>query len=211
VAGGCRRGLRLGPLDPIGTTQGSGRNDDLSGLATAPRQERQKLPPPEPIRPQQLPPQSAPDRRVTQVTDTWPVFLAVVLPVCLLSWLVGIPLTKVGRRALRRRRTGAAAVMAAWLEVRDRLRDHGVAVGRDMTLRDVALAAGDVLPSRQTLHAIRRLGALVDTAAWSGVPVGGRAAGEAWREAGGCRDLAHRSVSARLAGAVSYRSLRSPR
>jgi len=113
---------------------------------------------------------------------------------------------------LRRRRTGAAAVLAAWLEARDRLRDHGVAVGRSMTARDVALAASDVIPGRQTVHAIRLLGAMVDAALWSGLPVGRRAANEAWRAAGTVRrELADRSLTSRLAGALTYRSLRSPR
>jgi hypothetical protein len=198
------------PLDPVGTSRGSGSANDPSGLAAGKSKARQNPAPAEPIRPQVPPP--AASQRATRLPDAWPTLLVAVLLACLLGWLAGVPLVKGVRRAVRRRRTGAAAVLAAWLEARDRLRDHGVAVGRDMTARDVAVAAVDVVPSRQTVHAIRRLGALVDTALWSGVPVSRRAANEAWREAGAVRqDLAGRSAVARLVGTVGLRSLRSLR
>jgi hypothetical protein len=66
-------------------------------------------------------------------------------------------------------------VAGAWLEARDRLRDHGVRAGEAMTVRDLAAVAGDdVGPG------LRRLAECVDVARWSGAQVPPSAADEAW-------------------------------
>ncbi len=205
------RGVGWVPLDPRGVARGAGINNDPSGLVAATSQARRKVQVSGGISPRQvLPPPPKPGRGA-RLPAGWLQLLAGLSLACLLSWLIGVPLAKTTRRALRRRRTGSAAVLAAWLEARDGLRDHGVPVALDMTVRDVAVAAGTVVPSRQTVHALRRLGALVDTALWSGLPVGRGAVDDAWQVTGAVRhDLAGRSIVARLVGALALRSLRSP-
>jgi len=200
------------PLDPRGTTRGPGNAAAGSALAAATLQARQQLPPPEQIGPQRLPASRPPGPRPLGSAGQWPVVLGASALAGLLGWLLGIPLVKATRHRMRRRRSGRAGVLAAWLEARDRLRDHGVAVGRGMTVRDVGHAARPLRPSRPAVHALHRLAGLVDASLWSGEAVGPAAADDAWQSAGTVRrDLARRSVVARVSGALSTRSLRAPR
>jgi hypothetical protein len=128
-----------------------------------------------------------------------------------LGWLIIVPVIKGVRNGVRRRRIGNAAVVAAWLETRDRLRDHGVVVEPGMTIRDVGQASQGLI-SRSAQHAIEQLGTLVDVALWSGSSVSGRTIDIAWQACDAVRhSLTARPISERLAAAVGLRSLRSPR
>lgn len=87
-------------------------------------------------------------------SDWWVVLLVVVVALAL-AWIVGVPLAKLLRQQ-RRRRHGS---IAAWAEIRDLLRDHGVVVRPAMTPRDLARATqGDVS------RAIARLAPCLDAA-----------------------------------------------
>jgi hypothetical protein len=210
------------PLDPSGTARGAGRPDDQPGLAEATDQARNRLPPPDDIGPPAptptLPPglrpgpAAAPAQTVQRRSlDGFFAVVAAAALACLLAWLLGVPVAKSTRRALRRRRTGAAGVLAAWFEARDRLRDHGVAVEPGMTVRDVAIVASHEVIDTRAARAIVRLGALLDVVLWSGAAVDARFADDAWRASGEVRhSLARRPITARLLAAVTLRGLLRP-
>jgi hypothetical protein len=123
----------------------------------------------------------------------------------LAGWLLGVPGWKWVRR--RRRRTGApaAAVVGAWLEVRDCLRDSGVVVSEAMTPRDLAAVAA---PHGASL---RRLGECVDLALWSGGAVEQAVASAAWRNVAEVRArLREQPLRRRLRAALTPRGLRPP-
>lgn len=58
-----------------------------------------------------------------------------------LAWLAGVPSAKWVRARMRRRQPGSAAVLGAWLEARDRLREHRVRLTAGMTPLELAAAA----------------------------------------------------------------------
>jgi hypothetical protein len=82
------------------------------------------------------------------------------------------------RRTRRRRSTGAAGVVAAWAEVRDLLRSHGMVITSGMTARDVAAICDRNGPP--VGEHVRVLAVLLDSALWSGGALQGGAVEAAW-------------------------------
>jgi transglutaminase-like putative cysteine protease len=198
------------PLDPTGSEQDARAGQNAPPLASATNRARAHLPPPDRPRPKSPP---SPTPRVSGTPDRpssrLPTTNAVIALVAAAAiWLAGIPLVKELRGGSRRRRHGNAAVISAWLETRDRLRDHGIPIGRGMTVRDVALASR-TLSSRATDQAINQLRVLVDAALWSGSAVGERGIYAAWQACDVVRrSLSHRPVRERITAAIRPRGLR---
>ena len=121
--------------------------------------------------------------------------------------VLGAPLVKRARRIRRRRAAGTGAVVGAWLEVRDRLRDHGVAATTDMTVRDLRRPAAALLNGSG--GELERLARCVDEALWSGtVAPHGELTVRAWAAEKAIRGaLAERGPRARLRAATRYRGL----
>ncbi|GAA4698718.1 transglutaminase-like domain-containing protein [Phytohabitans rumicis] len=200
-------GIGWVPLDPSGTASAGGATAG-SGLAAMTAQARSRLPAPEDLRD---PPVSQPrpgGARGGAGSLPWAYLLGV--PVALAAvWLLGVPAAKAGRTWRRRRRPGPGAVVGAWEEVRDRLREHGVAVSAGMTVRDLGTAAAAVT-DQATVDGIGRLGATVDRALWAAAP-GQRDGLEAWAAVRAVRrGLARRGWRARLRAGLDPRSLLPP-
>jgi len=121
--------------------------------------------------------------------------------------VLGAPLAKRVRRIRRRRAGGSGAVVGAWLEVRDRLRDHGVAATTDMTVRDLRRPAAALLNGSG--GELERLARCVDEALWSGTgDAHGGLTVRAWAAEKAIRGaLAGRGLRARLRAATRYRGL----
>ncbi len=194
------------PLDPAGAaTRGAGKD---SGLTAAAQKARERLP----AVPQDPPVGPGPGQQAAPDEERRPFpFLATAVPVAvlLLGWLTGVPVAKWVRARGRRRKPGSAAVHGAWLEARDRLREHRVPVTAGMTPLEVAAAAATAgLPV--TADGMRRLASTVDFAMWSGVTPGAQARDDAWAAVRAVRrGLRARGFVARLRAAVDPRTLRS--
>ncbi|MCM4081115.1 transglutaminase family protein [Paractinoplanes hotanensis] len=186
------------PLDPTGQASATGVR--ISGPAAAAQQAR-SAPPPGAVA--ATPPTAvAAPRPAAETSRRWSLWL-LLTPVGLLAGPAVVPLLWVARARLRRRRTGAPGVLAAAQEVRDRLRAYGVTVSPALTLRDLAEAA----PAPRAAG-LRRLGAVVDRAVWSGDEVGPADVDEAWAAVRVVRrDLADQGVRDRLRAAAGPRSL----
>ncbi|WP_326549382.1 DUF3488 and transglutaminase-like domain-containing protein [Micromonospora sp. NBC_01813] len=196
------------PLDPGGaaTDGGAARG---GGLAAVTAQARARLPAPENIEnpPVAEPRPTGPGRALPTISPPWTVLLAAVAALAV-GWLIGVPTAKAGRAWRRRRRPGTAAVVGAWAEARDRLREHGVAVSPAMTVRDLAAAAAPVT-SPATVDALRRLAVAVDGALWSSPASPGTE--QAWAAVRAVRrGLARRGMRARLRAGLDPRSLLRP-
>ncbi|MGI5212325.1 transglutaminase TgpA family protein [Plantactinospora sp. CA-290183] len=200
------------PLDPSGTAS-AGSTAAGGGLAALTAQVRDRLPATDELRdPPVAPPTRASDGGGPALdlgTPQWTLLLG--LPVLLLAgWLLGVPATRAGRTWRRRRRPGPGAVVGAWEEVRDRLRGHGVPVSAGMTVRDLAAEAGPVT-GPGTAEELRRLGAVVDRALWSGAAPTGEDVRQAWDTVRAVRrGLARRGWRARLRALFDPRTLRPP-
>jgi protein-glutamine gamma-glutamyltransferase len=121
--------------------------------------------------------------------------------------LLATPLVKAVRRRRRRRAVAAAGVVGAWQEVRDRLSEHGAAVGPVLTPRDVAVGV-DPLLGGAAAGQLRRLGHCLDLALWSGDAVPAAVVAEAWSACDAIRrGLRRRPWRARLRAAVDVGSL----
>lgn len=209
------RGMGWIPLDPSGTRQQGTGTVDPTSLAAATAQARASLPPPDssPIPPTDRSPAVESHTAAADGVDgsRWVFVAGLVALAALLGWLFGVPLAKGARTRARRRRTGPDGVLAAWLEARDRLRDHGVTASPDMTQRDLVRAGRDIVdPVAQ--DALAKLVAIVDTALWSGAAVPGGLTEFAWHESDTVRaGLSRRSIAARAVAAVDPRGLRSVR
>jgi transglutaminase-like putative cysteine protease len=195
------------PLDPSGAAS-AGAATPGGGLAAVTAQARSRLPAPEDLRD---PPVARPGPRGPRGGDAPPWATLLGVPAVLLAvWLLGVPAAKAGRAWRRRRRPGTGAVVGAWEEVRDRLREHGVAVSAGMTVRDLAAAAAS-LTDQATVDGLRRLRSTVDSALWSAAvpePAHGR---EAWSAVRAVRrGLARRGWRARLRAGLDPRSLLPP-
>ena len=205
-------GMGWVPLDPTGGARENPRNTPPTTQATdAARQQTDQG---SVNVPQQAPPAPGPPAASPRTSDgssVVPWSVAAVLLGLLLLWLVGVPVAKEIRRLRRRRAPGAARVVGAWLDTRDRLRDSGVRTTPGMTVRDVAE------PSRAVLNGasgeLEKLARCVDEAVWSGArDVDPRLVDDAWSAATTIRRaLAHRPVLQRIGAAVGVRGLRSPR
>ncbi|MFC4950844.1 transglutaminaseTgpA domain-containing protein [Pseudonocardia sp. GCM10023141] len=199
------------PLDPTGGARENPQNSPPTTQATdAARQQAQQgvgtSTQPGPAAAPRAQPQAGPSNAPWTALQI--IGLAIVA--ALLAWILGVPATKLLRRLKRRRAAGAAGVVGAWLDTRDRLRDHGVAAGPAMTVRDAAEPASAVLNGTTAeLDAIARC---IDVAVWSGnSEVPPALTGEAWRAAASIRrELGKRPVPERVRAAVGIRGLRAP-
>jgi hypothetical protein len=90
---------------------------------------------------------------------------------------VAVPATKHLRRWARRRSPPRAAVVNAWRDTRDVLRDHGIPVAPGSTVRDLTgVAPVDAAD-------VAALARCVDRALWTGDHVDPALADEAWTAA----------------------------
>jgi hypothetical protein len=196
------------PLDP---TAEAGEAEQ-SELARTVAQARAQLSDEQDLRPPRLPRQrqeAVGDRASDTGSSRWEPAAAVGAAVLLVGWLAGVPLAKAVRARRRRRRSGAAGVLGAWAEVRDRLRAHGVPYRVGMTPRDLAELAGAMTGEPIGLP-VARLARVLDIALWSGVPAGEGAARRAWQEVREVRrGLAGRPLPTRLRAALEPRTLLS--
>jgi protein-glutamine gamma-glutamyltransferase len=198
------------PLDPAGMPSGSMARP--KGLAEATARARENLPPPREVRDPQLPKEDdSAERAEAAAGFSLPVApILVAVAVVALGWLLGVPLARFARAAVRRRRPGARAVVGAWSEARDRLRAHGVPCAPGMTVRDLAGVGGPVVdgPVATGLHELART---VDVALWSRSGPNRATVEEAWSAVRVVRrGLSGRPLSARLRAALSVRTLFRP-
>jgi transglutaminase-like putative cysteine protease len=201
------------PLDPSGEANAGGAAG-AGGLAAVTAQARAQLPPSGQLRDAPVSkPGVAGSKGGAGDGDgpfPWETVLVVVAALILL-WFGGIPLLKVARSWRRRRRPGLDAVLGAWHEARDRLREHHVPVTVGMTVRDLAVAAGD-LGGKSTTDGLRTLGSTVDAALWSGKAPSAYAVADAWAAVRTVRrGLSRRGFRPRLRAAVNPRPLLPPR
>ncbi|WP_328333217.1 DUF3488 and transglutaminase-like domain-containing protein [Kribbella sp. NBC_00382] len=202
-------GVGWWPLDPAGKAAEGNKKPAPGSDAEVTQQAREESVPVDKIEDPVVPPSTDDpgDDRSWGGVDV-PVFGIFIGSVALLLlWLVGVPLLKLVRGIRRRRRTGSAAVVGAWAEVRDRLRAHGVAVTTGMTVRDLVAASGDVADDRARAG-IGVVAQSVDRALWSGAPAGPDLGKQAWdgvREVS--RGLRSRPWTDRLQAAFEIRSL----
>ncbi|GLY97608.1 transglutaminase domain-containing protein [Actinoplanes sp. NBRC 103695] len=155
------QGVGWVPLDPIASAAGAATG---TGLAAEAARARDALPRPKDLVDATIRPVKPAPAPASEGTDLpWAALIAVPL----IGWPVGVPALWTVRYWWRRRRTGAAAVLGAWSEVRDRLRAYGVEVTPGMTVRDLSTAAGPVSDDGTTGE-IRTLAGIVDQALWSG-------------------------------------------
>lgn len=192
------------PMDPYGAVDESGNTGD--GLTAAVARAREELPPSEQLQDAPVAPSDRADEpEGAPVRVPW--LLLVLVPVVpAVGWLVGVPLAKWVRAWRRRRRPGTGAVLGAWHEARDRMREHGVVFTVGMTPRDLA-AAG--FPS--TVDALLALGATVDLALWSGARPHPEARRQSWDAVAAVRrGLAERGLRARVKAALDPSTLVAP-
>jgi transglutaminase-like putative cysteine protease len=196
------------PLDPAGATSGKGTKP--KGLAEATAEAREQLPPLKDVRDPELPDDDQ-ENDGAEESGGGPFPWAWVLGgagALVVAWIAGVPLFRALRARRRRRRPGAAAVVGAWAEARDRLRAHGLPYTPGMTPRDLATAAHDPLLA-PGLHSLARA---VDVALWSPTGPAPNTAAEAWAAVRTVRAaLAKRPFSVRLRAALDPRTLVSPR
>ena len=200
------------PLDPTGGVREVTGPAAPTDAATETARRRAVAPPAAPA--------PAPPPAVTAPSDDEPVPLPgpwdVVVPAAagtlvgaVLLMLLGVPLVKRVRRMRRRRAGGSGAVVGAWLEVRDRLRDHGVEATTDMTVRDLRRPAAGMLNGSGT--ELEHLARCVDEALWAGdaaAPGDPDLALRAWAAEKAIRGaLAEQPLGARLRAATRYRGL----
>lgn len=196
------------PLDPTGATSASGGKP--KGLAEATAEAREQLPPAEEVKDPELPPDDQSDGAADGTGDfvfPWaPVSIGLAALVVL--WLGGVPLVRAVRAWRRRRRPGAAAVVGAWAEARDRLRAHGVPFTKGMTVRDLAAATDDPLLT----PGLNSLARTVDVALWSARGPAPTTTEEAWTAVRAVRDgLAKRPFADRLKATLNPWTLLPPR
>lgn len=200
------------PLDPTGDAR---TDDKASGsVSQAAQQAREQLPnggasdAPQPSpSPSIVPAPQDPDGG-TALTAS--VLIAAVLALVLAAWLLGVPLAKWIRRSRRRGGPPGRAVVGAWLEARDLLRDHGVPVRAAMTVRDLDRPAAAVLNGSH--RELERLARCVDEALWSGTEPQAPLADQAWDATAAIeRAVSELPVSDRAWAAVRLDSLRRPR
>ena len=195
------QGVGWVPLDP---TAGAAPADADRGLATATEQVRKDLGDSSRVDADTPPsPQSPVDPPVAPLVPSsrWPSALGTAAAAILVGWLGGAPLVKRLRSHRRRRAAPAEAVIGAWREACDRLRDHRVTVGRTMTVRDLRQVAAPLVGTASDCG-LGRLAECVDRTLWSGQRVDRAVAAEAWagvdalRAALGGRPMGHRLLAA---------------
>ncbi|WP_372671102.1 DUF3488 and transglutaminase-like domain-containing protein [Amycolatopsis kentuckyensis] len=196
------RGIGWVPLDPTGTaTADAGRQE--SSVAQATDDARKNLPAQPDTRPQPTPdvaPQPA------AAGTPWWVWVALTpLAVLLLAALAPV-VVKAERRHRRRRGAPAEAVVGAWLDTRDGLRDRGVTVVPGMTARDLAAEVGPGCPE-EVVQGLRQLAQCVDLALWSGWDATPDVARRAWAASDTVRAAGRGTFRQRIRAALAVRSL----
>jgi transglutaminase-like putative cysteine protease len=194
-------GLGWVPLDPTGGARtGGGTGESLAAATEAARSE---LPTAGQLAGQTVgAPAPAPSPAAPPAGPPWWIW-----PLLVLLAVVAVPLAKALRRVRRRRRGPREAVLGAWREVRDALRDQGVPVPPGATVRDLVPRAP------VDAAALGELARCVDTVLWSGsAESSGAVAGTAWSAARRVRrELRSRSVRGRLRAGYAVGSFRRPR
>ncbi|WP_410602951.1 transglutaminase-like domain-containing protein [Amycolatopsis sp. lyj-90] len=201
------------PLDPAGGAS-HGAAAAAGALAQATDQARDDLPPPQRLRDPEVPPDEGGTTGSSGSDEAWIGPLLAWLGLGVVSVLVfavvAIPGWRAVRTARRRRRTGSAAVVAAWLEARDVLRAHDVIVSRGATARELARR----LPStvdKSVAEGLEWLARQVDIALWSPVGADDRTAAQAWSAVRAIRKgLTVVSFRARIRAVFDLGSLRGP-
>ncbi len=200
-------GIGWVPLDPAGQASGTGAKP--RGLAEATAGARDLLPPEEDVKDPKL----SEDDEETTASGAGDWLQLPVIPILatagalVVLWLVGVPAARAIRTWRRRRRPGAAAVVGAWQEVRDRLRAHGFPFTAGMTVRDLAARTTDV----SVQQGLQTLARSVDTALWSRTGPTPTTADEAWQAVQTVRKgLARRPLKARVRAALNIRTLLPP-
>lgn len=204
-------GLGWWPLDP---TESAGRARPGTGTQAAVTEDAgDQVPTTEPSRPPTVQPEPPADDAAPPTSDDLPDWLRAApvvlagLPAAGLLVVLAIPLSRSARSAVRRRRRGSAAVVAAWTEARDRLRAHGVRTEAGMTVRDLIPPAGR-LGGRRAVAGMNRLAVAVDATLWSGRATTDAVAAEAWTAVRELRrGLREQSPGSRLRAAFHLPSL----
>ena len=190
------------PLDPTGTaTADAGRQQ--SSVAQATDDARKNLPPQPDTRPQ-----PAPNVSPQPVADSTPWWVWVAsAPLAMLFFAALIPVAvKSVRRHRRRRGTPVEAVVGAWLDSRDRLRDLGVTVVPGMTARDLAAEVDSAYPA-VVGHGLQQLSQCLDTALWSGWDVSPELVRRAWSASDAVRAGSRGNLRERVTSVLTVRSL----
>ncbi len=189
-------GLGWLPLDPEGSVAGSATGTTSVLVAKA----RVSLAPSEEVRDPPVAPPGGTAVGAGGSTADFPYGTTlIVLGGVLVVVLAGIPVAKGLRARRRRRRPGAASVLGAYEEVRDRLRDRRIPVSAGMTVRDYA----GLVPDPAPLHV---LASLVDSALWSAGPVGDEPVA-AWHAVAGVRAGLGGGMAVKVRAAVDPRTL----
>jgi hypothetical protein len=199
-------GIGWVPLDPTGGARSSGGGG--SDLSAATQAARQELP--------------TPAQLAAQDVGT-PVPVAVAGPASALSWWAGgvpgalvvvlvaaVPVTKLVRRMRRRRSPPRRAVIGAWLELRDALRDHGLAVPVGATVRELLDSVRVAAPAEPA--DLCELAMCVDAALWTGYDTDPALVRRAWAASDRIRRaLRQMPMRRRLRAAFAVRTLRRDR
>lgn len=197
-------------LDPTGGAQQE--EQPPGSVSSATEEARDRLPESDALlAPQPAGSPVAEEPPVAVAPSAQPPLLLVALALTAVAVLVviAVPGAKAWRRGRRRRAAPGAAAVGAWLETRDRLRDHGVPVRAGMTPRDVAAEAAPMLNGAGP--ELERLARCVDAAAWSGAAVDPAVAREAWAaDTAVRRALGERAVVDRACAALRTRTLTGP-
>lgn len=199
-------GLGWVALDPTNTVAAAVAPDQHA-LAGALDQARKDLPQPNKVDQDVTPPPLPPASVAPPARRPWVLWVGLGALGAGAAAVLAIIILKRARWWRRRHGPPVAAVIGAWHEARDRIRDHGVAVRRGMTVRDLGVETRGVL-GQATGDALQYLAHCVDLALWSGAPPTDRLADEAWSaEASLRRAITVRPLTVRLKAALSLRSL----
>lgn len=195
-------GIGWVPLDPAGAPSGSGVQ--AKGLAEVTAEARENLPPVEKLRDPELREDPATEEDSAGGGGFSLPYLPIllVLAALVVVWVLGVPLTRLARGRLRRRRPGNRAVAGAVAEARDRLRAHGIPHTAGMTVRDLACVARPLV-DESVVTGLNDLARTVDAALWSRTGPAPTTVAEAWtavREVR--RGLAKRPWPARVRAAL---------
>ncbi|MEU4253483.1 transglutaminaseTgpA domain-containing protein [Amycolatopsis sp. NPDC026612] len=196
------RGVGWVPLDPAGTaTADAGRPE--GSVAQATEDARKNLPPQPDNRPQPTP--NVPPQQPSDGTPWWVWVAATPLALLVFAALTPVVVKSV-RRYRRRRGSPAEAVVGAWLDARDRLRDRGVTVVPGMTARELAAQVGPDYPEGVS-QGLRQLSQSLDLALWSGSIASPEVARRAWSASHTVRAASRGSLWQRIASLFAVRSL----
>lgn len=192
-------------LDPTGTAGAAGGE----GVAEAIEKARKTLseqpePPPAPSDPDVLPP-LPPEPPPVPSEGAWLLWTGIAVLVLLAAAAGAVPGIKWWRRRQRGARSAAGAVVGAWLEARDRMRDHGVLVPPGSPPGEIACGRPEPIARE-----LRTLDGCLDHAVWSPAPVAPELVVAAWAASDAVRkELKRGPLLARVRSAYSTRGLRA--